>query len=147
MDVKLGVPAVLLLAALYLSTAVGMPYFITQTTRYIACNHSKFKCIVTSVDLFTSMHVHFCTTAAEVHRIPRNIDTSGDVGSTNSCTPYVIVQRDGRDGIPGRDGLPGSPGVAGQKGEQGPPGPQGKKSQDFHSCILQTATTYFTLHN
>ena len=87
------------------------------------------------------------TTAAQVHRIPRNVDTSSDTGTTNSCTPYVIVQRDGRDGIPGRDGLPGSPGVAGQKGEQGPPGPQGKKSQDFYSCILQTATTYFTLHN
>ena len=87
------------------------------------------------------------TTAAQVHRIPRNVDTSSDTGATNSCTPYVIVQRDGRDGIPGRDGLPGSPGVAGQKGVQGPPGPQGKKSQDFYSCILQTATTYFTLHN
>ena len=86
-------------------------------------------------------------TAVQVHRIPRNVDTSSDTGAANSCTPYVIVQRDGRDGIPGRDGLPGSPGVAGQKGEQGPPGPQGKKSQDFYSCILQTATTYFTLHN
>ena len=70
-------------------------------------------------------------TAVQVHRIPRNVDTSSDTGAANSCTPYVIVQRDGRDGIPGRDGLPGSPGVAGQKGEQGPPGPQGKKSQDF----------------
>ena len=69
------------------------------------------------------MYIFFAT-AAQVHRIPR--DTSGDVGGTNSCTPYVIVQRDGRDGIPGRDGLPGSPGVAGQKGEQGPPGPHGK---------------------
>ena len=67
----------------------------------------------------------FILTAAQVHRLPRAVDTSGDVGSTNSCTPYVIVQQDGRDGIPGRDGLPGSPGVAGQKGEQGPPGPQG----------------------
>ena len=65
-------------------------------------------------------------TGAQVHRIPRNVDTSGDAGGTNSCTPYVIVQRDGRDGLPGRDGVPGSPGVAGQKGERGPPGPQGK---------------------
>ena len=70
------------------------------------------------------------TTAAQVHRIPRSV---GDAGATNSCTPYVIVQRDGRDGLPGRDGiagrdgLPGSPGVVGEKGEQGPPGLQGKK--------------------
>lgn len=80
------------------------------------------------------MHVHFFTTAAQVHRIPRNVDTSGDVGSTNSCTPYVIVQQDGRDGLPGRDGmpgrdgLPGSPGMAGKKGEPGSPGTQGKQS-------------------
>ena len=74
------------------------------------------------------------TTAAQVHRIPRNVDTSGDAGATNSCSPYVIVQQHGRDGlpgrdgIPGRDGLPGSPGVVGEKGDQGSPGPQGKKS-------------------
>ena len=69
-----------------------------------------------------------------MHRIPRSVDTSSDAGATNSCTPYVIVQRDGRDGlpgrdgIPGRDGLPGSPGVAGQKGELGPVGLPGKRS-------------------
>ena len=70
-----------------------------------------------------------------MHRIPRSVDTSGDVGGTNSCTPYVIVQRDGRDGLPGRDGIPGrdgppgSPGVAGQKGELGRPGHQGRRSR------------------
>ena len=36
--------------------------------------------------------------ATKVYRIPRNVDTSSDTGATNSsCTPYVIVQRDGRD--------------------------------------------------
>ena len=70
-----------------------------------------------------------------MHRIPRSVDTSSDAGATNSCTPYVIVQQDGRDGlpgrdgVPGRDGLPGSSGVAGEKGEQGPPGHQGKRSR------------------
>ena len=80
-----------------------------------------------------------------MHRIPRSVDTLGDVGGTNSCTPYVIVQRDGRDGLPGRGGLPGSSGVAGQKGEQGPPGPQGKKSSScFPFCQILTSTTYET---
>ena len=80
-----------------------------------------------------------------MHRIPRSVDTSGDAGGTNSCTPYVIVQRDGRDGlpgrdgIPGRDGLPGSAGVAGEKGDQGPPGPQGKRSSS-HSIFFRKST-------
>ena len=51
-----------------------------------------------------------------MHRIPRSVDTSGDVGGTNSCTPYVIVQRDGRDGLPGRDGIPGRDGLPGSPG-------------------------------
>ena len=77
-----------------------------------------------------------------MHRIPRSV---GDAGATNSCTPYVIVQRDGRDGLPGRDGiagrdgLPGSPGVVGEKGERGPPGLQGKKSSS-HSNFFYMYT-------
>ena len=83
-----------------------------------------------------------------MHRIPRSVDTSGDAGGTNSCTPYVIVHRDGRDGIPGRDGLPGSPGVAGQKGEQGPPGPQGKKEVKVSfSKFTQSAPTVLPIAN
>ena len=71
-------------------------------------------------------------TAAQVHRIPRTVDTSSDARGTNSCNPYLIIQRDGRDGLPGlpgRDGLPGSPGVAGEKGEPGHTGAQGENSR------------------
>ena len=66
-------------------------------------------------------------TAAELHRIPRKVDTFSSIEATNSCTPYVIVQRDERDGLAGRDGLPGRNGLPGVAGEKGDPGlPQGK---------------------
>ena len=92
MDLKL---AALLLTTLYFTTAAGMPHLMLRLYH----NHSKYFKLH---DCYLNILLSFFTTAAQVHRIPRSVDTSGDVGGTNSCTPYVIVQRDGRDGLPGR---------------------------------------------